>query len=815
MSIEEKRIWYDDDATAAKFLLGGIGTGNVSVGSRGQLCDWEIFNEPNVGNKLSYTFFAIRTQQGDEDAKVRVLESRVKPPYERSHGFDSFDNAGIPHFAKARLAGEVSQCIVELKDEKMPVDVNLTAFTPLIPLNSDDSSIPGAVLRYKVINRSPERVHVSLAGSISNPVGFKGHGLFGALDTEGEPENEYKEEKGMRGLYMTNPKLPKEHLKNGSMALVSTSEENTTVKANWVKSSWVNGPHDFWYEFEKQGVLEESRPEFDNVTNPSFGSAKLRTGSLCIDFELEAGESKEVEFILTWYFPNRPAQWSGHMFKDPETDKIVKNYYAAAFQDAWAVSDYLHDNMSRLEGETSLFREALYKTTLPAVMLDAMGANITVLRSTTCFRIEDGTFLGFEGSFDHRGCCEGNCSHVWNYQQTMAFLFPDLERNMRRTQFLKETCEDGEMAYRSNTVFGYPRFTKIPPAADGQMGTIIQLYRDWKLSGDDDFLREVWDQAVKALEYAFVKWDQDKDYVFDAQQHNTYDIEFYGKTSMTNSIFYAALKAGEEMAAYLGDEERAMSYGKARKEGSERMDLELWNGEFYIQKLENDGKYQYQYYDGCLSDQVLGQQLAHVAGLGYVLPKEHVKKAVNSVYKYNFRPDLSEHLNIQRVYALNDEAGLILCTWPGGDKPRFPFVYSDEVWSGIEYQVASHLIYENEFDKALSIVRAVRDRHDGIKRNPWNEVECGNHYVRSMASWGLLLASSGYQFDLTKGQVSFNPKVETEDYTCFFSTAKCWGLYSQNRNPDSGRLDRRIEILYGDGEGLELAPVLTAGEDGG
>lgn len=269
------------------------------------------------------------------------------------------------------------------------------------------------------------------------------------------------------------------------------------------------------------------------------------------------------------------------------------------------------------------------------------------------------------------------------------------------------------------------------------------------------------------------------------------------------------------MAAYLGEEERAMSYGKAREEGAERMDSELWNGEFYIQKLENDGKYQYQYYDGCLSDQVLGQQLAHVAGLGYVLPKEHVKKAVNSVYKYNFRPDLSEHLNIQRVYALNDEAGLILCTWPGGDKPRFPFVYSDEVWSGIEYQVASHLIYENEFDKALSIVRAVRDRHDGIKRNPWNEVECGNHYVRSMASWGLLLASSGYQFDLTKGQVSFNPKVDTEDYTCFFSTAKCWGLYSQNRNPDSGRLDRRIEILYGDGEGLELAPVLTAGEDGG
>lgn len=801
---DTKRIWYDDSATVAKFLLGGIGTGNVSIGSRGQFCDWEIFNRPNIGNTLSYTFFAIRTQQGEDKPKVRVLESRFRPPYERSHGYDPYDSAGIPRFETARLAGEVSRCQVELRDSKLPVEVDMTAFSPFIPLEAEDSGIPGAVIRYKVRNTGVMPVKVALAGTISNPVGFQGHELFKVQSTDGRPVNEYKRSEGLKGLFMTNPTLPKDSLTAGSMALCSTSEENVTVKTRWVKSSWLNGTHDFWYEFEREGRLKEPLPEYDNITNPNYGSAKLCTGSLCVDFTLEAEETKEVEFLLTWYFPNRPGGWCGHMFDDTGADRVTKNYYSRNYKDAWDVCHYLVTNMQRLETATTSFREALYATTLPPVMLDAIAANITVLRSTTCFRIEDGTFLGWEGTFDQQGCCEGNCSHVWNYQQALAFLFPELERSMRRTNFLLETDGDGMMAYRSNAVFGYPRFTKIPPAADGQMGTIIQLYRDWKLSGDDDFLREVWEQAVKALEYAFVNWDQDKDFVFEAEQHNTYDIEFYGMTSMTNSIFYAALKAAEEMAAYLGDEKRAARYRAAREEGSRRMDAELWNGEYYIQKLTDDGTYQYQYYDGCLSDQVLGQELAHMAGLGYILPKEHVQTAIANVFRYNFCRNLSEHVNVQRVYALNDESGLILCTWPGKEKPRFPFIYSDEVWSGIEYQVASHLICEGRFEEALIVVEAVRNRHNGVNRNPWNEIECGNHYVRSMASYGLLLAASGYQFDLTRGEISFAPKVAKEDFTCFFSTARCWGLYHQKKDAKTGEWKRSIEVLYGNGEGIHL-----------
>jgi len=804
MSDNEKRIWYSDSATVARFLLGGIGTGNVSVGSRGQLCDWELFNSPNAGTKLAYTFFSLRTQQEGGDAQVRILESRFHPPYESSQGYISDESAGIPRFEHARLAGEISRAVVELRDCNLPVDVDMTAFSPFIPLDADNSGIPAAVIRYKVINTAGTKLYVSLAGSLCNAVGYKGDGLFNTVVTEGKPENQYREEGDNKGIFMSNPSLPADHLSGGSMAFCMTGAANITAKPCWAVSPNWNGAHEFWYDFVTDGKLGVPAPEYACAKNPHYDGARLRIGSLCADFILEPKEVREIEFILTWHFPNRPARWPGHIFCDPDDGRVVRNYYATQYSDAWDVLRYLRKNLSGLEKNTDAFRKAFYQTSLPAVMLDAMAANITVLRSTTCFRIEDGTFLGWEGTFDKTGSCEGNCSHVWNYQQTLAFLFPELERDMRRVNFLLETGEDGEMAYRSNSIFGYPRFLKIPPASDGQMGTIIQLYRDWKLSGDDGFLREMWSGAVRALDYAFTKWDQDGDFVFEAEQHNTYDIEFYGITSMINSIFYAALKAGEEMAAYLGDDERVIRYKTARVEGSKRMDELLFNGEYYIQKMEDGGKHHYQYREGCLSDQVLGQELAHVAGLGYILPEKHIKKALEAVYRHNFRSDMSEHINVQRVFALNNDGGLLNCTWPNREKPVIPFIYSDEVWTGVEYQVSTHLIYEGYFDKALEIVEAVRGRYDGIKRNPWNEVECGNHYVRAMASWGLLLAASGFGFDLTKGEISFAPRISEEDFTCFFSTAKCWGLYRQKKDSASGELKREVEILYGNGEGIRL-----------
>lgn len=485
-----------------------------------------------------------------------------------------------------------------------------------------------------------------------------------------------------------------------------------------------------------------------------------------------------------------------------DNDKYVKVYYAYQYKDAVDVAAYLWNERERLEKYSRLFAEAIFSSTVDEDIIDAVTSTLTALRSPTCFRIkEEGIFLGWEGCLPDRGSCPGNCTHVWNYAQTVGFLFPELERSMRKIEFLEETDEKGDMSFRCNSIFDEPRWDMLP-AADGQLGCIIRLYRDWKFSGDDEFLKKLWSKAAKALNFAFDYWDSDGDFVLNGRQHNTYDIEFYGLNSLTNSMFYAALKAGAEMATYLGDIENAKKWKEAAELGAERMDKALWNGEYYAQKIDDVDRFKYQYGNGCLADQLLGQSLAHVSGLGYVLPEEHVKKAVQSVYRYNFKEEMGEVDSVQRCYALNDESGLLLCVWPHGNRPKIPFVYADEVWSGVEYQVAAHLIREGFYNEGVRVVKGVRSRYDGVKRNPFNEVECGNHYARSMASYAVYLAAIGFGFDMTKKTVSFAPVVNGENFSCFFTTGTGWGVYT--RRETNEEVVEKIECLYGNMDDVRL-----------
>jgi uncharacterized protein (DUF608 family) len=520
------------------------------------------------------------------------------------------------------------------------------------------------------------------------------------------------------------------------------------------------------------------------------------------------GEIKQIRFYLAWYFPNRLNGWGEHHRVKEQGREITQNNYVNRFDSSWAAAVYLHRHLDRLTKETYAFRDALFGSTLPPYVIEALANNITVLRSTTCFWLKDGRFLGYEGCFDNWGCCDGTCTHVWSYAQTLAFLFPALEQNMRRTEFLEEVEEDGKMNFRAVKMFGSQWLwhnKTAPAAADGQMGSIMRVFREWKLTGDDDFLKTLWPNVQKSLKFALLQWDTDGDMVLDGEQHNTYDIEFYGPNPLTGVYFLGALRAAEEMARYLGDADTADRCRSVFEQSSKRLDELLWNGEYYEQRLEDVNQYKYQHGKGCLSDQLLGQQLAHLYGLGYLLPEEHVKKAVYSIFKYNFKSDFSHHVNCQRTYVLNDEKGLVLCSWPRGGRPRLPFVYSDEVWTGIEYHVAAHLICEGYIDEGLTVVKAVRERHDGIRRNPWNEVECGHHYARSMSSWGLLIALSGFQFDMARKELKFAPAIFRDDFTCFWSTGRAWGTYSQKKNPATGEYEADLQVLHGDLSGVKIS----------
>lgn len=792
-------------AERAAFPLGGLGTGNVSLGARGELRDWELENLPDKGRLNPYTFFAIHAAPAGGEAVTRVLEARAtgRHDWDAGYGFDRL--AGLPRLAGATMHGEYPVVDIDFVDDVLPVHVSLRAFTPLVPLDADASGIPAAVLRYRVTNPGPVPVAVTVAGSLSHTAG-RGEGPFGM---RAQQTVRWREEPGVGGAWVRGLdfgiRLPEDDFGYGTMSL-TTTDAATTVKPQWVTGFWPDGPRLFWSDLSEDGLLEpeprltlEDRPR-GLFADPAAGSGaaegsdtepmseeelfdklpRLRTGSLGIVHELAAGESRDFEFVLAWSFPNRRRAWRGHIvFDDPHADEVVKNHYAVLWRDAWAAASHLHRELPALESATLAFVEALYGGSLDPVFADAVGANIATVRSTTGFVVESPNpeigegpvFAAWEGSFDHGGSCEGTCTHVWSYAQTVAWLFPSLERSARRVEFLLETDAEGAQKFRSNRVFGAPAWF-MTPAVDGQLGTFLRLHREWRFSGDDAFLRELWPAAVSTLEHAIREWDRDGDGVLDGELHNTYDIEFHGIDPLANSMFIAALRAGARMAAHLGESGRASQWLDRADRASRGMDDVLWNGEYYRQVIDDVDAHRYQYGDGVLSDQLLGQFHAYVNGLGEILPAAHVHSALTAIVHHNFRSDLTAHESTQRVYALGDEGGLLLASWPHGGRPAIPFVYSDEVWTGVEHQVAASLVYAGRTEDALRLERSLRRRYDGTVRNPWNEIECGNHYARSLASWALLLAASGAQWDAPTRTLSFDPIA---DGTYLFTTGGAWG----------------------------------------
>ncbi len=800
MKVNKTRT-FDASATALAFPLGGIGTGNVSLGARGDLRDWEIFNNPAKGNTSPNTFFAIRLEPEGEKAQTRVLEGPLAAPHMLSHGYHPVTSAGLPRFAETKFKGEYPFANIEFKDPTMPADICLEAFTPLIPLNPEDSGIPCAILTYTVRNSSKKPMKLSLVGSLINPVGGIQLNQFQFVDPsqKGKSINEFRDSEGLRGLYLHAEGIAENDLDFGSVSLV-TDHSSVTVKPAWQRGAWFDFLREFWNDFSSDGQLDA----LDYQDLPEHGNPD--TGSLGLLDTLEPNEEKTYRFVLAWHFPNRLNSWQR------SSENITRNNYAKRFDSAWSVAEYVVANFERLQAETRMFHQALFSTSLPSYVIDALSANIVPLRSHTCFWLEDGSFYGWEGCFDDFGCCAGTCTHVWSYAQTLAYLFPSLERRMREIEFLTETEDDGYMTFRTFKPFG-ESFTwqwgeqKPEAAVDGQMGCILRVYREWLLCGDNDWLVKLWPAVKRSLAFAPKQWDSDDDGVLDGRQHNTYDIEFYGPNPLSMIYYLAALRAAEEMAKVLGEEDTARAFHNAFEIGSRKTDEMLFNGEYYIQKLEDVNAHHYQHGEGCLSDQLLGQLHGHILGLGELLPREHTESTLKAIFDYNFCHDFHNHVNPQRTYVLNDEKGLLLCSWPKGGEPDYPFVYSDEVWTGIEYQVAAHLIYEGGLKEGLEIIEAVRERHDGVRRNPWNEVECGHHYARSMASWAILLAASGFQTNMNEGVMSFEPvleaSTEAQNFKCFWSTAKGWGTYSQILD-SNGNWQPKVDVLAGDMTGIRV-----------
>ena len=766
------------------FPIGGIGTGTVSLGGRGQLRDWEIFNRPGKGRYLPYTFFSLWAGPEGGQPVARLLEARFQPPYSGAFGVPHLA-AGLPRLASARFTGSYPFAHIEFDDDALPLGVGLEAFNPFIPGDPEDSGIPVAVFFWTLTNRQRGAVQATVALSLMNAVGYDGQMPLHARRSHlyGQNLNQVVTDSSLRGLRMSSAKYDPKDARFGTMA-IATTWPDITACAHWERAAWFDDIQRFWEDFSEDGRLvpSDESPTADGETD---------IATLGLIASLAPGETVRLPFVLAWHFPNLENYWN---FEEAVRGKRLGNEYATRFADAWDAARYTCENMERLESQTRLFHATLFESTLPDYVLDAVSSQMSTIRTATCLRSEDGRFHAFEGCGDGGGCCPLNCTHVWNYAQAPAFLFPQLERSARRTDFASNTRPDGDMAFRTLIPLVGELWAHAP-AADGQMGTILRMYREWQISGDESFLRELWPHARRALDFAGQSWDRDGDGLMEGEQHNTYDIEFYGPNPLTSILYLGALRAGEEMARALGEEAAAQRYRRTYELGCRGMEERLWNGEYYVQRLEDLDEHPYQFGSGCLSDQLLGQWLASLVGLGYLLPPERVRQTLMSIYRHNYRADLSGHANPQRVYALNDEAGLIVCSWPRGGRPRYPFPYAHEVWTGSEYQVAAHLVWEGLLAEGLTLVRSARERYDGERRNPWDEIECGHHYARAMSSWSLLLALSGYRYSAPRRSLGFAPRLWPEDFRCFFTAGEAWGSYAQHH--DGSRQTHVLDLRWG------------------
>ena len=836
-SIREALTYRGERLRAVTLPLGGIGTGCVALAGDGGLRQWQIANNVNHDAHVPHSFFAIWAGAWDDarrnavvlqcnelydDANFRPAPSvsdHLVPPASRKLLSE------LPGVDGLEITAQYPIAEVAYQTSALPVQVCLEAFSPFIPLNSKDSGLPVVVFNFNVTNPTERPVLVSLMGAQQNVVGWDGKTRIRGTRNQGYGGNvnSVAHLRDVAALLMSNTRLAHDHAANGQVALAVLAEPDQllasalqqpgmeflsmvadTIDPTTALVQW-ESTQELWDHFGSQlGRL----PVAGSYPAASMPSPEGRTwdGALATHFLLLPGASRTVTFLLAWYFPNRYVSWEQRNLgvRDRRSHFWIGNQYSNWFSSALAVVEYVRDNRDRLCEQTRLFRDSLFQTTLPWQLVESAAAPVSTIRSPTCLWTEDGRFHGFEGchgaSTSHgalEGCCPLNCTHVWNYEMAVAKLFPDLEQSMRATDLIEQISPEGAIPHRTPLPMYLPRpwneFIGGPrnPAMDGELGTVLKAYREVKHGADQAWFDQIWPRVKMLMAHVMRDYDAEGDGVIRGEQPNTYDISIYGPNTFIGSLYMAALRAAEEMAKLQDEPDLAQAYRERFELGSQNYDDLCWHGEYYQQIVDLEQHTEQQFGTGCHIDQLLGQWWAHALDLGYVLPEEHVKATARNIFAFNRREGFDPAEQRPRVFTDQRDSGLYICSWPHGGKPDIPTQYSDEVWSGLEYPVAGLLLFQDEVEAALTMLADIRERHDGTRRSPWNEVECGDHYVRPMASWTLLEAASGYRYDAPSASLAFAPRIGADDFRSFFITGTAWGAYSQNGG------DARIEVHYG------------------
>lgn len=883
--------------------VGGICAGQLYLGGDGKLWCWDIFNQAVKTGDGHYAKPPEAVSQVEQGFVLKLADKTIP-----------LDKTG---FKDVSFLGQYPVGTVTYKDTAVPVEVKLEAFSPFIPLNTDDSSLPATILRFTVRNTSSAAVDATLAGTLENAVclnhrqasGLRrnrlvsGNGytfLEGSAEPSGEaaaqprpdilfedwhkpaydgwtaegaafgagpvkkaaapsyqgdlggdtenvvnshataPGQNVGERDSATGKLSSRPfSVERDFIRfwigggshkgktclnlvvDGKVVCTATGKDNNRMEVqNFAVrgfkgkqavleivdaqgGAWGNvgvgrivftdrelaeGPFDELPDYGTMGLALLGAPAETTSGEKTVPLCERLAGELGRRLRLEAGQTATVTFLLTWFFPN--------LRHIPEVP-IQGRFYASRFDSALAVARYVATDFDRLASQTLLWRDTWYDSTLPFWFLDRTFLNTSILASSTCYRFEDGRFWAWEGV----GCCAGTCAHVWHYAQAMGRVFPELERILReRTDFGLAMMPNGAIRFRGENNGG--------PAIDAQAGAILRSLREHQMSADDRFLRRVWPGVKKAVRW-LIEQDANGDGILEGAQHNTLDTDWYGAVAWLSGLYQAALQAAAVMADEMKDPAFAKTCREILRRGQAKLTADLFDGEYFYNKVDPRRPETVNSGTGCEIDQVMGQSWAFQVGLPRVLPEQETRTALKNLWRYNFSPDVGPYREANkpgRWYAVAGEAGLLMCTFPrknwdyekakgGAGKGAWAAMYFNECMNGFEHQVAGHMIWEGLVQEGLAVERAVHDRYHAAKRNPWNEVECGDHYARSMASYGVFLAACGFEYHGPKGQIGFAPRLTPENFKAAFTAAEGWGTYSQRSEVGSQRSE--IAVKWG------------------
>lgn len=785
----EKTIYTGENLKAIQFPVGGIGSGCIQFDGRAVPRYWQIFNNM-THDFVPNSFMAINI-----DGNTKALQTK---------------SVGVFNAMKSVSMNSEFPFINYKFKNSLGMDIQLEIYNPFIPTNLKDSEIPVVFYKIKVKNNSKKTREVGVLASQQNAVGFskvekirEGKSFAERFENsikrklvDGNKselyvknKNQIIKEKNIVSLMMSSDfKLTDQHY--GEMALISLNNPKTRATAEWETLS----------KLKKEFQSSKGITEVNTTSKSKLGETV--SGALTSTIELQPGEEQEFKFALVWYFPN--GLNGGHMKNWDAWGKGKwigeGNNYANHWKNFNSLVTYIKENHKKLENESRDFSKSFYQTNLPYWLVERLSNQLSILKSRTIFHDKNNYVGLWEGCGAGDGSCAGNCNHVWHYAQAHARLFPSLAQKIRSQSF-DAIKKDGQLPYRQ---------PNGSAAFDGQLGEIIACYREFLIGGEKNWLNNYYPKIKAAMDYIINKHDADKDgWLSDAKKHTTYDASMTGNPSVLSLLYLTALEATSKMAAELNHKFDTKYYSTIFEKGRQRQDQELWNGEYYNQKAGKEKATDYD--NGCHSDQLLGQWWANQIGFEPIYSDFKMEMATKAILRYNFLPSLKNYTQKARKFAKDNEAGMVVTTWPHKDRPDYASGYSDEVWTSFEYTTASLLFNYGMTKDALKVMRSGFERYDGKLRsgyktdngwgnfgfsgNPFGDDECGQFYSRALANWSVLLAAQGYNYNAHHQAIAFNPKWQPNNHQSFFSGDKGWGVFSQKINENKKTVS--LKINYG------------------